>query len=48
MHEKNYSLVGYMLMSIIIYRDTKRRDIYLALDTDPEGMVVLVFTKIIG
>ena len=32
-----------------IYRDAKRRSIYLALDTDPEeGIVVTVFTKIMG
>ena len=28
-----------------IYRDGKRRGLYLALFTDPEGKVVLVFTN---
>ena len=28
-----------------IYRDAKRRSIYPPLFTDPEGIVVLVFTK---
>ena len=28
-----------------IYRDAKRRGIYPPLFTDPEGIVVLVFTK---
>ena len=31
-----------------IYQDAKRRGIYLALFTDPEGSVVLVFTKSVG
>ena len=31
-----------------IYRDAKRRSIYLALWTDPEGIVLLVFTKSVG
>ena len=31
-----------------IYREAKRRGTYLALFTDPEGIVVLVFTKSVG
>ena len=31
-----------------IYRDAKRRGTNLALFTDPEGIVVLVFTKSVG
>ena len=32
----------------MVYGDAKRRGIYPALFTDPEGVVVLVFTESVG